>query len=155
MGQLFLSDIDHKPSSDIAVSKRSMPSRWVSRWLTVAIAGTVLALTLVVTLEQGPQVAGVTPAGYGRSIPVSLIGSGTFTLPDPTSKSVTYSTALVPVDAAILASLEPSGGGDRPQTVATLTVAGFATQPRLRRSRAHQAVRRYRGSRRAALPKSR
>ena len=125
MGQLSLSDTDHKPSSDIAVSKRSMPSGWVSRWLTVAIAGTVLALTLVVNPEQRPQAAGVTPASYGRSIPVSLIGSGTFTLPDPTSTSITYNTALIPVDAAILTSMEPAGGGDRPQTVSTLTVAGL------------------------------
>ena len=125
MGQLFLSDTDHKRSSDIAVSKLSMPSRWMSRWLTVAIGGAVLVLTQVVNPAQGPQAAGVTPTGYGRSIPVSLIGSGTFTPPDPTSKSITYNTALVPVDAAILASLEPADGGDRPQTVATLTVAGL------------------------------
>jgi Cu-Zn family superoxide dismutase len=75
------------------------------RWLTVAIAGTVLALTPVATPSQGA----VAPASYGRSVAVSLIGSGTFTLPDPTSKAITYHTALVPPDAVILTSMEPSG----------------------------------------------
>nr|MDQ3825665.1 hypothetical protein [Actinomycetota bacterium] len=65
MGQLFLSDTEHKTSSDIAVSKRSILIRLVSRWLAVAIAGTVLALTLVINREQWPEAAGVTPAGYG------------------------------------------------------------------------------------------
>ena len=125
MGQLFLSDTDHKTLSDIAASKRSTLSRRVIRWLAVAIAGTVLAYTLAINREQWPEAAGVTPTGYGRSVPVSLIGSGTFTLPDPTSKSITYNTALVPVDGAILASMEPSGGFDRSQTVATLTIAGL------------------------------
>jgi Cu-Zn family superoxide dismutase len=94
------------------------------RWLTVAIAATVLAVTLVINPHQGLQTAALTPASYGRLVPASLIGSGTFTLPDPTSKTITYNTALVPVDAAILASMEPSGW-DRSQTVATLTVAGL------------------------------
>lgn len=44
----------------------------------------------------GSVAAGVTPASYGRSVPVSLIGSGTFTLPDPTSKAITL-CPLTPV----------------------------------------------------------
>src|SRR5919205_160178 len=102
-----------------------MTLRRTCRWLTVAIAATVLALTLVINPHQGPQTAALTPASYGRSVPASLIGSGTFTLPDPTSKTITYNTALVPVDAGILASIEPAGGWDRSQTVATLTVTGL------------------------------
>jgi hypothetical protein len=43
---------------------------------------------------------------------------------DPAFKAVSYNTALVPVDAAILASLEPVGGWDRFCTVATLMVTG-------------------------------
>ena len=125
MGQLFLSDTDHKTRSCLPFSKRSMTTREVFRWLTVAIAGTVLALTLVINHQEPSQAAGVTPISSGRLVPVSLIGSGTFSLPDPTSKAITYNTALVPVDAGILASMEPAGGWDRSQTVATLTVTGL------------------------------
>jgi hypothetical protein len=41
------------------------------------------------------------------------------------AKAITYNTALVPVEAGILASIEPAGGWDRSQTVATLTVTGL------------------------------
>ena len=92
--------------------------------MDVAGAATVLALTLVINLDQGPQTAVLTPASYGRSVPISLIGTGIFTLPDPTSKAITYNTALVPLGAGILTSLEPAGG-DRSRTVATLTVTGL------------------------------
>ena len=124
MGQFSRSDIDHKICSGIPFSKQSVTTRWVCRWLTVALAGTVLALALVISPQRGPQTAGVTPASYGRSVPVSLIGTGTFTRPNPTSKAITYNTALVPLGAGILASMEPSGG-DRSQTVATLTITGL------------------------------
>lgn len=124
MGQLF-SDIDHKVSSGISLCKQSVTVRQTCCWRTATLPGTVLALTLVINPQRGPQTAGITPASYGRSVPISLIGSGTFTLPDPTSKAITYNTALVPVDAGILASIEPAGGWDRSQTVATLTVTGL------------------------------
>ena len=124
MGQLLFNDTNHKTRSGVPFSKRSMTIRRVSRWLTIAIAGTVLAFSPVINPQQGPQTAGVTPAGYGRSVPVSLIGTGTFTLPDPTSKAFTYNTALVPLGAGALAGMEPAGG-DRAQTVATLTVTGL------------------------------
>ena len=103
---------------------QSVTIRRRGRWLTVAIAGTVLAIALVINPQQGPQTAAATPASYGRSLPVSLTGSGTFTLPDRTSKAITYNTALVPVDATIWASMEPSGWDDS-QTVATLAVTGL------------------------------
>jgi Cu-Zn family superoxide dismutase len=125
MGQLFINDTDHETSLGITCSKPSVTIRRACRWLTVAIAGTVLALTLVINPHQGAQTAAVTPASYGRSVPISLIGSGTFTLPVPASKAITYNTALVPVDAGILASMEPAGGWDRSRMVATLTVTGL------------------------------
>ena len=125
MGQLFVSDTDHETPSGIRVSKRSVTIRRVCRWLTVAVAGTVLAFALVISPQQGPQTAGVTLASDGHSVPVSLIGTGTFTLPDPTSKAITYNTAVVPLGAGILASMEPAGGWDRSQTVATLTITGL------------------------------
>jgi hypothetical protein len=121
MGQLF-SDIGHKVASGISLRKQSVTLRQTCCWLTATFAGIVLALTLVSNPHQGLQTAGITPASYGRSVPISLIGS---TLPDPTSKAITYNTALVPVDAGILASIEPAGGWVRSQTVATLTVTGL------------------------------
>jgi hypothetical protein len=124
MGQLSLSDTYHKLHSDIASRKQSVTIRQVSRWLTVAVAGTVLALTLVINSPQGSQAAVVTSTSYGHAVPASLIGTGTFTPPDPSSKTITYNTALVPVGAAILASMEPSGR-DYSQTVALVTVAGL------------------------------
>ena len=94
------------------------------RSVTIAVAGTILAVMPMATPAQGSTAATITPASYGHAVPVSLIGSGTFSLPDPTSKAITYNPALVPVDAAILASMGPSGA-DYSRTVATLTVAGL------------------------------
>jgi len=125
MGQLFIGGTDHKATSGIPSRKQSVTVRQICRWLTAAFAGTVLALTLVINPYPGPQTAGMAPASYGRSVPISLIGSGTFTLPEPNSQAITCNTALVPVDAGILASIEPAGGWDRSQTVATLTVTGL------------------------------
>jgi hypothetical protein len=45
-------------------------------------------------------------------------------LQDPAFKAVSYNTALVPVDAGILANLGPAGGWDCFCTVATLMVTG-------------------------------
>jgi Cu-Zn family superoxide dismutase len=126
MGRLSISKTDYNPHSDVALSKRSITRRHVRRRLSIAIAavGTVLAISPMANSQPASRTAAITPTSYGRAAPTSLIGSGTFSLPDPTSKAITYNTGLVPVDAAILASMGPSGA-DYSQTVATLAVAGL------------------------------
>src|SRR3954470_6510341 len=111
MGRLSFHQTPDKPDSDVAASKHSVAKRHLGCRLgiTIAVAGTVLAITPMANPGQGSTAAAITPASYGRAVPVSLIGSGTFSLPDPTSKAITYNTALVPVDAAMLASMGPSG----------------------------------------------
>jgi superoxide dismutase, Cu-Zn family len=113
----------HKASS-ITLCKQSVTVRGVFRRLSIIVAGTVLALTSMACASQRPRTPAVTPAGYARPAPPALIGSGTFTAPNPASKAITYNPALAPVDAAILTSIMPSGW-DYTQTVATLTVAGL------------------------------
>lgn len=126
MGRLSFCQIHDKPDSDVAASKRSVAKRHTGCRLgiTIAVAGTVLAITPVAHPGHGSTATAVAPASYGHAVPVSLIGSGTFSLPDPTSKAITYNPALVPIDAAILASMGPSGA-DYSRTVGTLTVAGL------------------------------
>ncbi|MDQ3824970.1 MAG: hypothetical protein M3325_04190, partial [Actinomycetota bacterium] len=126
MGRLVVRKTDDNPHSDVALSRQSVAKRNIGRRLTVAVAitGTVLAIIPMANSEPGSRTAAITPPSYGRAVPTSLIGSGTFSLPDPTSKAITYNTGLVPVDAAILASMGPSGA-DYSRTVATLAVAGL------------------------------
>jgi Cu-Zn family superoxide dismutase len=126
MGRLVVRKTDDNPHSDVALSRQPVAKRNIGRRLTVAVAitGTVLAIIPMANSEPGSRTAAITPTSYGRAVPTSLIGSGTFSLPDPTSKAITYNTGLVPVDAAILASMGPSGA-DYSRTVATLAVAGL------------------------------
>jgi superoxide dismutase, Cu-Zn family len=108
-------------SPEAGFCKQSVTIRRICRWLAVAVATAVLALTLT---HLGPEIPATTPTAQVRSNPTSLIGSGTLTTPDPTSKAITYDRALAPVDAAILASMTPSDG-DSSNTVATMVVAGL------------------------------
>jgi superoxide dismutase, Cu-Zn family len=126
MGRFSFRQTLDKPHSALTVSNHLVAKRHLACRLgiTIAVAGTVLAITPMADPGQDSKATAITPASYGRAAPASLIGSGTFSLPDPTSKAITYNTALVPVDAAILASIGPSGG-DYSQTVATMAVAGL------------------------------
>jgi Cu-Zn family superoxide dismutase len=127
MGRFSFRQTHDKPDSDVAASKYSVAKRHMGCRLgiTIAVVGTVLAITPMAGPGQGSTATAITPASYEQAaVPVSLIGSGTFSLPDPASKAITYNPALVPVDAAMLASMGPSGA-DYSRTVATLTVAGL------------------------------
>jgi Cu-Zn family superoxide dismutase len=89
----------------------------------LAVAATVLAFTPMACGHQQPQTPPETSASQARLDPTALSGSGTFTPPDPASKSITYNPSLAPPDAAVLASVTPAGYS--PRTVATLVVAGL------------------------------
>ena len=98
-----------------------MTARLVCRWLTVAIVGTVLALTLMIT-PMG------TSDGWSYASQLRALRSG---IPDRHARSPCRTDLqglhlqhrlVVPVDAGILASIESAGSWDRSQTVATLTV---------------------------------
>lgn len=108
-------------SSEVGACKQSVTIRRIFRRLAVIVAAGVLALTLT---HQGPEIPATTPAAQVRLQPTGLIGSGTLTAPDPTSKAITYDRALAPVDAAILTSMTPSDGNSS-HTVATMVVAGL------------------------------
>ena len=89
-------------------------------------------------------------ASYGRSVSVSLIGSGTFTLPEPTSKAITYNTVLVPVDAGILAQ---HGASRRLGPLLGCREAdGHRAAAQPRRARTHRSLRCDRRRCQAALP---
>jgi Cu-Zn family superoxide dismutase len=98
--------------------------RRLCRRFTLAVVGTVIALTLMACAHQAPKTPAATPTAHGRPNPPVLSGSGTLTAPNPAAKAVTYNPALAPVDAAILAAMMPSGYGYS-RTVATLVVAGL------------------------------
>lgn len=53
--------------------------------------------------------------------PVVVSGSGTLTMPNPTSKAITYDPDLAPIGAAMTASIIPTSEGSRAQ----LTVLGL------------------------------
>ncbi|HSL07141.1 MAG TPA: superoxide dismutase [Pseudonocardiaceae bacterium] len=101
-----------------------MTGRRICRRLTLAIIGTVMALTPMACAHQGPKTLAATPPGHGRPNPPVLAGSGTLTAPNSTAEAVTYNPALAPVNAAILTALMPSGYGYS-HTVATFVVAGL------------------------------
>jgi len=112
---------NHPVSPEVGSCKQSVTTRRICRRLAVVVATGVLALSLT---HQGPDIPSTTPAAQVRSQPTGLIGSGTLTPPDPTSKAITYDRALAPVDAAILTSMTPSDENSS-HTVATMVVAGL------------------------------
>jgi Cu-Zn family superoxide dismutase len=112
------------PPKVAALRKQSVTTRHICRRLTLIVTGTVLALTPMACGHQEPQTPATTPANHARPNPTALTGTGTFTSPNPASKAITYNPSLVPVDAAILTSVTPSGY-DYSRTVATLVVAGL------------------------------
>ncbi|MGH3889264.1 MAG: superoxide dismutase [Pseudonocardiaceae bacterium] len=100
--------------------------RWICRWLTLtlAVVGTVMALTPMAYAHSEPKILAATLAGHERPNPPVLSGSDTLAEPNPTAEAVTYNPLLAPVGAGILAAVMPSGW-DRSRTVATLSVAGL------------------------------
>jgi Cu-Zn family superoxide dismutase len=124
MGKSSQSENHHITRQKVALGKQAVTARQIGRRLTSAVVGTVLALTPMACGHQEPQAPAARPATHARPDPTALSGSGTFTTPDPASKAITYNPSLVPVDAAILASVIPSGYGYS-RTVATLVVAGL------------------------------
>ena len=94
------------------------------RGLTLAVVGTVMALTPMACADQEPKTPAATPAGQERPKPPVLSGSDTLVEPTTGAEAVTYNPALAPVGAGILAALMPAGYGS-PRTVATLSVAGL------------------------------
>jgi superoxide dismutase, Cu-Zn family len=118
----LLSEKRHNPPAATVLGKQSVGQ--TSRRLTLAVAATVLAFTpMACGHQQSSQTAAQTPVSHARPDPTALSGSGTFTPPDPASKSITYNPSLAPPDAAVLASVTPAGYS--PRTVATLVVAGL------------------------------
>jgi Cu-Zn family superoxide dismutase len=92
------------------------------RQLTLVVIGTVLAVTPIGCASQNlsrptPLARYASPANG-----VILIGSGTLTTPNPTSKAATYNPDLAPLGAALTAIVIPSS--DR-STRAELTVSGL------------------------------
>jgi hypothetical protein len=92
---------------------------------TVMFSCSVSASTLAARFSAAFRVNRAVLTDISRARSRQVWPPRTFALPDPTSKTVTYNTALVPVDAGSQASIEPAGGWDRSQTVATSTVTGL------------------------------
>lgn len=60
-------------------------------------------------------------AWYGAPKPVVVFGSGTLTMPNSTSKAITYDPSLAPIGAAMTATVIPTSEG----STAQLTVLGL------------------------------
>jgi Cu-Zn family superoxide dismutase len=128
MEPLSLSEKRHMPSSKVALCKQPVTVHQICRRITLTVAATILAFTPMACGHQQSKTPAAapaeTPVNHARPDPTALSGSGTFTSPDPASKAITYNPTLAPVDAAVLASITPSGYGYS-RTVATLVVAGL------------------------------
>jgi Cu-Zn family superoxide dismutase len=120
----YLSEKRHTASPKVALCKRSVTADRICGRLTLTVAATVLAFTPMACGHQQSETPAAIPASHARPDPTALSGSGTFTSPDPASKAITYNPTLAPVDAAVLASVIPSGYGYS-RTEATLVVAGL------------------------------
>lgn len=108
----------HAVFSKFVSHAQSVTIRRVSRGLTLAVAGTVVALTPVACAQGAHPPA---PAGQAGTSAMVLSGGGALTNPSPTAKIVTYNPTLAPVGASLTASLTPS----EHSTVAMLMVTGL------------------------------
>jgi Cu-Zn family superoxide dismutase len=93
-------------------------SRW--RRPTLVAAGAALILTPIV--HPDGEVGRPAPvAWYSSPKPAILFGSGTLTMPNSTSKAVTYDPDLAPIGAAMTATIIPTSEG----STAQITVLGL------------------------------
>ena len=88
---------------------------------TAVIVGT-LVVTPFACARQGLSHTAQEPGNDNPNPQVLLIGSGTLTTPNPTSKAITYNPDLAPIGAAMTATLIPTSEGS---TRADLTILGF------------------------------
>ncbi len=99
------------------MSDRSHTAR---RWSTLIGVGTVLALTPIGDPYLGLDTP-LTLAWYESARTEVLFGSGTLTMPNSTSKAITYDPRLAPIGAAMTATIIPTSEG----STAELTVLGL------------------------------
>ncbi|MGH3694435.1 MAG: hypothetical protein ACRDRX_10710 [Pseudonocardiaceae bacterium] len=99
------------------MSDRSHTAR---RWSTLIGVGTVLALTPIGDPYLGLSTP-MTLAWYESARTEVLFGSGTLTMPNSTSKAITYDPRLAPIGAAMTATIIPTSEG----STAELTVLGL------------------------------
>jgi Cu-Zn family superoxide dismutase len=93
-----------------------------TRWPrpTFVAVGAVLILMPIISPDGEPgRPAPV--AWYSSPKPVVLFGSGTLTMPNSTSKAITYDPDLAPIGAAMTATIIPTSEG----STAQLTVLGL------------------------------
>jgi superoxide dismutase, Cu-Zn family len=86
----------------------------------LARIGAALALIPIIS-SQRELGAPRTVAWYESSRPAVLVGSGTLTMPNSTSKAITYDPTLAPIGAAITATIIPTSEG----SAAEFTVLGL------------------------------
>ncbi|HEX6402087.1 MAG TPA: hypothetical protein VF003_02805 [Pseudonocardiaceae bacterium] len=87
---------------------------------TLVAVGAVLVLLPIGHLD--PEFSRLAPvAWYSSPKPVVVFGSGTLTMPNRTSKAITYDPDLAPIGAAMTATIIPTSEG----STAQLTVLGL------------------------------
>jgi Cu-Zn family superoxide dismutase len=92
--------------------------RW-RRPTLVAVGAVLILLPIVQPEHELDRPAPV--AWYSSSKPVVVFGSGTLTMPNRTSKAITYDPDLAPIGAAMTATIIPTSEG----STAQLTVLGL------------------------------
>ena len=103
------------------MSDRPHPAR---RRSALAGVGAVLALIPIISWGRGlgtPATAAWYESRYESSRIIVLVGSGTLTTPNSTSKAITYNPDLAPIGAAVTATVIPTSEG----STAEFTVLGL------------------------------
>jgi superoxide dismutase, Cu-Zn family len=90
------------------------------RWPTLLGLGAFLVL-MPIGLPCRELRTPMPVAWYGSSKPVVVFGSGTLTMPNSTSRAITYNRDLAPIGAAMTATIIPTSEG----STAQLTVLGL------------------------------
>jgi superoxide dismutase, Cu-Zn family len=96
--------------------------RFHTGWQWPTLVGLGAALVLVQVGQPSRELRTPMPiAWYGSSKPVVVFGSGTLTMPNSTSRAITYDPDLAPIGAAMTATIIPTSEGSSAQ----LTVLGL------------------------------
>jgi superoxide dismutase, Cu-Zn family len=101
---------------------RAGSDRFSTRWRRSTLVPVGAALILLPIGHPNPELGRPAPvAWYSSPKPVVVFGSGTLTMPNRTSKAITYDPDLAPIGAAMTATIIPTSEG----STAQLTVLGL------------------------------
>lgn len=101
---------------------RAGGNRLHPRWPRPTVVAVGAALILMPIVHPDGELGRPAPvAWYSSAKPLVLFGSGTLTMPNSTSRAITYDSDLAPIGAAMTATVIPASEG----STAQLTVLGL------------------------------